>query len=512
MSKDNLDKLFQEKFKDFGELPDDKVWQRLEASLDEKKKNRKVIPIWWKLGGIAAALALLFFVINPFEKEENVAPAITDTEKIELNTDGQIVNEDVEPKITIEEKPQEDTTGSGVVESVDDIEIATAKNDKEKIGTGKSLKQEASISNNSLTNGTAVSSTKDLANIANSSGKNNVGGSKNSSTNMAMHKDTVGVASIFNQEINKNGALHKDVASNVDSKGSSILQKNKDLILDKNKSEAVVKQDTIIKKSIYDEIRENEEEDAIAANKANKWSVGANVAPVYFNSLKDGSPVDPSFVSNSKSGNVNMSYGVTVAYAVSKKLSVRSGVHKVDYGFNTNNVFFKSTFSPEHNSMVSTIDYDAGAESIVVETNNDALSAPQNIKSEEYSYAAKSTSREGTMVQQFGYIEIPLELNYALTEGKFGVNLIGGVSSLFLVDDSISLESDNLKTKIGESSTINSLNFSTNVGFGLNYNFTKKVRFNIEPMFKYQLNTFSNSSGDFQPFSMGVYSGLSFKF
>lgn len=116
MSKDNLDKLFQEKFKDFGELPDDKVWQRLEASLDEKKKNRKVIPIWWKLGGIAAALALLFFVINPFEKEENVAPAITDTEKIELNTDGQIVNEDVEPKITIEEKPQEDTTGSGVVE------------------------------------------------------------------------------------------------------------------------------------------------------------------------------------------------------------------------------------------------------------------------------------------------------------------------------------------------------------------------------------------------------------
>lgn len=443
-----------------------------------KEKKQEGYSYLAEAGGIAAALALLFFVINPFEKEENVAPAITDTEKIELNTDGQIVNEDVEPKITIEEKPQEDTTGSGgVVESVDDIEIATAKNDKEKIGTGKSLKQEASISNNSLANGTAVNSTKDLANIANSSGKNNVGGSKNSSTNMAMHKDTVGVASIFNQEINKNGALHKDVASNVDSIGSSILQKNKDVILDKNKSEAVVKQDTIIKKSIYDEIRENEEEDAIAANKANKWSVGANVAPVYFNSLKDGSPVDPSFVSNSKSGNVNMSYGVTVAYAVSKKLSVRSGVHKVDYGFNTNNVFFKSTFSPEHNSMVSTIDYDAGAESIVVETNNDALSAPQNIKSEEYSYAAKSTSREGTMVQQFGYIEIPLELNYALTEGKFGVNLIGGgVSSLFLVDDSISLESDNLKTKIGgESSTINSLNFSTNVALVLIITLQKKL-------------------------------------
>jgi hypothetical protein len=26
--------------------------------LNKKKKNRMVIPIWWKLGGIAAALAI----------------------------------------------------------------------------------------------------------------------------------------------------------------------------------------------------------------------------------------------------------------------------------------------------------------------------------------------------------------------------------------------------------------------------------------------------------------------
>ncbi|WP_273568743.1 hypothetical protein [Maribacter halichondriae] len=49
MSKKNLDKLFQEKFKDFSEIPDEKVWENISASLD-KKNRRRVIPIWWKLG------------------------------------------------------------------------------------------------------------------------------------------------------------------------------------------------------------------------------------------------------------------------------------------------------------------------------------------------------------------------------------------------------------------------------------------------------------------------------
>ena len=127
-------------------------------------------------------------------------------------------------------------------------------------------------------------------------------------------------------------------------------------------------------------------------------------------------------------------------------------------------------------------------------------------------FSAKTPSNEGEMIQQFGYVEVPVELNYAVTDGKLGVNIIGGVSSLFLVDNSISLESGNLKTDIGEANNINSLNFSTNVGLGLNYKVTPKIQLNVEPVFKYQLNTFSNSSGNFQPFSLGVYSGLSFKF
>ncbi len=116
------------------------------------------------------------------------------------------------------------------------------------------------------------------------------------------------------------------------------------------------------------------------------------------------------------------------------------------------------------------------------------------------------------MIQQFGYLEIPLELNYSLLDRDFGISLVGGFSSLFLTNNAVLLEADGLNTEIGEANNINDVNFSSNIGFGLNYKFTPKIKLNIEPVFKYQLNTFSNSAGDFKPFSVGIYSGFNFKF
>jgi hypothetical protein len=116
------------------------------------------------------------------------------------------------------------------------------------------------------------------------------------------------------------------------------------------------------------------------------------------------------------------------------------------------------------------------------------------------------------MVQDFGYLEVPVELQYNLMDRKLGINLIGGVSSLFLTENAVTLVSDNTSTSMGEANNINEVNFSTNFGLGMYYRLTPKMQLNLEPMFKYQLNTFSDTAGNFQPFSVGVYSGLSFRF
>lgn len=88
----------------------------------------------------------------------------------------------------------------------------------------------------------------------------------------------------------------------------------------------------------------------------------------------------------------------------------------------------------------------------------------------------------------------------------------GGFSTFFLNNNNIFEIQNGNGTLIGEANNINDVSYSANFGLGMFYNFSKSFQFNLEPMFKYQINTFSNTFGDFQPFFVGVYTGLSFKF
>ncbi|MBT8322331.1 MAG: hypothetical protein KJO94_02535, partial [Eudoraea sp.] len=83
MKKNNIDHVFKDRLKDYQETPEERVWESISASLDQKKSKRRVLPLWWKLGGIAAALALLLYLFLPTGID--VTPAeVTDTEKPEV--------------------------------------------------------------------------------------------------------------------------------------------------------------------------------------------------------------------------------------------------------------------------------------------------------------------------------------------------------------------------------------------------------------------------------------------
>ena len=47
---------------------------------------------------------------------------------------------------------------------------------------------------------------------------------------------------------------------------------------------------------------------------------------------------------------------------------------------------------------------------------------------------------------------------------------------MFLVDNAVSLESDNLVTEMGEANNANTVNFSTNIGVGFNYEISQKLQ------------------------------------
>lgn len=513
MKKNTIDELFKERFRQFEEIPDDKVWKAIEASLN-KKKSRKVIPIWWKFGGIAAAFAILFFAINPFEKNtqqhqiEVTETGTKDTipQKIKINATekkldfktpkSELVEKEHQTKNIIEEEILEDTSLVNTNKTQKEDETNTvAKKEKVKQSFIKSDKNRAIVQEDIAPN-IKKSNTEETK----------TGVAKNLNTNKS-NKD------VFNQQLERKEAIAdkkettKKENSNIDFKKEK--DKNEIVLKEEDKS---IDQKEAQKKSIFDEIKEQKEETLVAVNTNEKWSLGPSVAPVYFNGIGEGSPVHTIFVPNSKSGNVNMSYGVSVAYEVNKKLKVRSGMHKVDYGYTTNQVAFSPSARAE-TPQVENINYAATAKGIVVSSKVNTSSGGEFTPlTNAIDTNAESTTLDGNLSQQFGYLEVPLELNYSVLDKRFGINIIGGISSLFLIDNAILLNSGDQTTQLGEANNINDLNFSTNFGFGLNYKFSPKLQFNIEPIFKYQLNTFSNVAGDFRPFSVGVYSGFSLRF
>lgn len=494
MSKKEIDKLFQEKFENFADTPTEQVWNSIENSLDKKKKNRKVIPIWWKLGGIAAVLAIGLFIFNPLQDDLNSNQTISDIENtVEKNkAEEQRENQDQNDDNGKPENSQMANTSSevdNVDPLVEDISEAdqlvnspnkdTKKSIEEHVANAYSQKKSTQVSEAQNTRANQESLEK----------------AQNQEKKLLEFSDTsseIAISANSSQE-----SLEKDVVGSMD--GENVTNSE------------IAQADVASKKSIYDEIATQDEEEQVAEIASKKWSVGPSVAPVYFNGMGEGSPVHSMFVPNTKSGNVNMSYGVAVSYGVSNKLSIKTGVHKVDFGYNTNNVEFSSSLNNSGGNQLSNIDFSNASRNIQVSSNvGNVQEFASDTKSNEF--VAKSAIFDGAMAQQFQYLEVPVELNYKLLDKKFGIHLVGGFSSLFLIDNAITLSSGDLTTDIGTANNVNNVNFSTNVGFGLNYKFTKRIQFNVEPMFKYQLNTFSQTSGDFQPFTIGLYSGLNFRF
>lgn len=506
MQKKKLDELFQEKFLDLKQAPDNKVWRAIDASL-EKKKKKRIIPFWWQLGGIAAALAIAFLLFNPFTDTDGRNEILVDTKKeVKQQNDirSQFNNEQLVDSLNFNNDPVVQKEMNEIItstkaypsKSVEQME-STKKLQKESMrAKGKWSQPQNTAEANKLEKVIGEPDTAAIA--ASSSTKNAIGNFIPNDINS-------------NPEYPNNTTVTHTEDMKKNDQGSVLLKSDTNVAVNESveKNEESSNKD---KKSIFDEIADKEDEELKIASKGNRWSAGPIIAPVYFNADGKGSPVNSIFVTNSKSGNINLSYGLSVAYAVSKKLTIRSGINKVDYGYDTEDVSFSSSLNPlSSNGQLETINYASTSKTLTVSS--------KKVSSEKFStdnnaldVNAKSATRDGFMSQQFGYIELPVEVDYALIDSKFGINLIGGVSSLFLIDNAVSLTAGELTTEIGEANNVNDLNFSANVGVGFNYKFSPKVRFNLEPIFKYQLNTFSEVNGTFRPYSIGVYSGLRFKF
>lgn len=499
--KKHIDRIFQEKLKNFERQPNPDVWDGIQAELHNEKKDRKLIPFWWKLGGIAAALMLMlgvsYTIYNSYQSQHNPVVNQKDTilepqEVLPSNTKTQ------NNKLVVEDN------NSGINTSSDHMKQQNSENST-LITSNVSVENNLnSTIDNVSKNTNAVTETNQTSNKHLTENEVSKKGTPKVTKKIIKDKTTaVAFENVQNtakekkdQKISKQENTNLKVANQSDLNSEVEIEENtlkETLPTEKTIEEAIAEVETIL----------NEEE----KEARNRWRVSPNVAPVYFNSLGEGSSIHSQFNENNKSSDINMSYGIAASYAINKKLRVRTGVSTLGFDYRTNGIITSdaSSRSAINNSgNISNIKFNQNAvatnymSSRVVALNN----APEILKSADLS----------SLEQQFGFIEVPLELEYSLIEKKFGLNVVGGFSTFFLNDNNIYEVQNGNSTLIGEANNINDVSYSANFGLGMFYSFSKSLQFNLEPMFKYQINTFSNTFGDFQPFFVGVYTGLSFKF
>ena len=230
-----------------------------------------------------------------------------------------------------------------------------------------------------------------------------------------------------------------------------------------------------------------------------KWSVGPTVAPVFYNSLQNGSPLNDALSNNTKTSDNSLSLGVKVNYQLSNKFFIQSGVNKVELAYNTQNV--NALISSSKNALNNMNTDKSGV--ILTPVQSSSVSGGSELN---------KSGISGDLNQSIEYFELPIEMKYSLYDKKIGLNLVGGFSTLILSNNSVSIISQNDITDLGDANNLNDFNFSGNVGVDLDYKISKSWYLNVAPMFKYQFNTYSGNAGNFRPYYFGLYSGLNYKF
>ena len=530
----NIDRLFQERFKDFEATPNDDVWSNIEAELKKKQSKRTpfIIPLWYRVAGVAALVALLFWLGQPFFSGDSVNDKVVNT------SDKENINKTLEdnPEENSQDKASEgrdmqfvDTTlAEGDSDAGNSENATTLENEslteassveKNNLSTNNSNRNTSANQTNNTTRITeATSKTPTLEDNKNTrfitpSNEENTNSNTNDIANTPTNtlKDTQenpDKNTQFQQPISENSAT---VAPENSSTTSTILREKE------NKETGEVAETNA--KSLLEEAKKQDEESLTEtmdvaledAPKIRKWEVNSFAAPVYYDGFGDGSTIDQKFADNSTETDVSLAYGVNVAYAISKRLKIRTGVGKVMHSFTTNEVAFGATTSASSLDNVTQSSATGVFVNVVDRSTSQTTSDIPIVQPAQEFVRSNSPLFDGSVNQTLGYIEVPVELEYALLDKRFGINILGGASTLFLSDNNISVSTQGFDTEIGEANNVNNVSFSTNIGLGFNYKITEQVKFNVEPKFKYQVKTF-NDSNDFNPYYLGLYTGFSFKF
>lgn len=278
-----------------------------------------------------------------------------------------------------------------------------------------------------------------------------------------------------------------------------------------------------------------EEQQIVEANKAllamnesrdlqHKWVVGAAVSPTYsVNNAEHSTLYAQNMVRNDSKNSVNMGGGFSLELKTKKRWSVQSGVYYTPMGQSSSNnnshemqASFPMSDSPQYfNTAVKanngTLELNGTAGIIKLNNIPSELQVEGSLDRE--NFAPKALVSNAEFDQNFEYLEVPLVVKYQLLDSQIGIQLMSGLSSHMLIGNSVYINQDGDRSRVGETLGMTKFAYSGLVGIGMSYSLGSNLFLNIEPRMKYYFQSLNDNPGvDYKPYSFGIYTGLSFAF
>ena len=497
--KKDIGKAFREKLDQLDKTPGDHVWAAIEADLPKKKRRR--FPFWLFFTSLIV-VSILYFGTDIFENGKfgtgKYDGKSSNSEGRNQGNSGGIINgsdDTFHPGTII-------TDSNAITNSNSDTENAginkaagKGRNDgNDKTGIFRNGKNKTSLNENgedNASNGSGKKSGKkssykkqnekrytSKSKGKTSSGKRNVG-DKSTQSNAGLAATSAG----------QNNALGETNTSNITgTEGTSLTDEQA------KQAEAALAEKDSLTKNIAKKEKEKKkpEKDTtqtalIEEDNYKTFSIFLYAAPTFYNRFSQVSSIDRRLDSISGRTELTFNYGGYLCFAYDEKLSVRVGIAKTKLKYVTQGIPINSLSQSNYYS----VEYAGGV-------SNGSIQA-QFVNSQKFD-----------ILQEVSYLEFPIELKYKFYDKTIDIEGIGGFSTLFLKQNSLTAQSDNDGSVVmGSTKDMSKAYLSANVGVAFSYVFIENFRLNIEPMFKYHFRT---SSTALQPYSVLVQAGIEYTF
>lgn len=266
--------------------------------------------------------------------------------------------------------------------------------------------------------------------------------------------------------------------------------------------------------------------DPAGNERSGKWQLGASLTPLYnYRDVTSQDDYSKALANSSESARLTFAGGVQVSYRPSDRVSVESGLYYTRMGVNIGdysnfrNGWFSDRLEASPGSVENVVSI-SNSMGKIVSANNDLFVSNYSgseAMADYHMLYPEQMMVDNSVVESFSqsleYMEIPVNIKYKIIDRSVQVQLIGGVSTNVMINNSVSAHTGEGTTEVGEMQDLRSMNYSGNAGIGFVYDIFESFSLSVEPKFRYYLHSVNTDMlPSTRPYTFGLYTGVNYTF